>query len=164
MPCMPTARADALSADAEQRLARLLSLTDAHADASVGAAWHARRVTDVLAHLHAWHRLLLDCLAQDAAGLVPQFPAPGYGWDRLASLNDALYEAHRDASYDQVRTLVVASHDTLLGTIVSLPAEVLVDPWAFAWLGGEALGDVAHECLGAHYDWALGILAEAGLT
>jgi hypothetical protein len=48
-------------------------------------------------------------------------------------------------------------------TVRAIPEAELTSQDSHEWLGDESLGDVAHECLGAHYAWALGILEAAGL-
>jgi hypothetical protein len=148
---------------ADSRLEALLRRTDATPHATLGSAYHDRRVADVLAHLHAWHLIFDGWIAQDRAGSTPAFPAEGYSWSDLRALNDALYEAHRERPYDAVRTMTVASHKMMLALLDTFSQEDLTDPARFPWTGGEPLGSVAHECLGGHYEWALGVLDDAGV-
>lgn len=161
---MPTARSLELSASADEGLAEVLRRADAARDAELGAAYHGRRVADVLAHLHAWHLVFDGWVAQARAGSVPAFPAEGYTWDDLDALNDAFYQAHRDRPYEALRGMLVTSHRMMLTLLDTFTEDELLDPTAFAWLGGQSLGDVAHECLGAHYAWALKTFDNAGIA
>ncbi|WP_062521429.1 ClbS/DfsB family four-helix bundle protein [Demequina silvatica] len=150
-------------ASAEEGLARLLTRADAHPDADLTEAYKGRRVADVLTHLHAWHLLLEGWLAEDAAGRVPAYPAAGYSWATFGDLNDALYAAHRPLSYGQAREALTASHARVLALVTTVDDAALGSPDAFPWLGGDSLGEVAHECLGAHYAWGERVLDAAGV-
>jgi hypothetical protein len=161
---MASPRAAELATAADARLAELLARTDAAPDAALGDAWHQRRVADILGHLHAWHLIFDGWIAQERAGSEPAYPAEGYTWDALTALNDVLYQAHRERSYDALRAMVVSSHSLTVDLLAGFSDEELTDPNAFVWLSGSALGDVAHECLGGHYEWALGVLTDAGIA
>ena len=161
---MPSQRAKALAAKADDLLAVVLTRADASPTFELGVAYHDRRVADVLAHLHAWHLVFDGWVAQDRAGSVPAFPAEGYTWNDLDSLNDAFYRSHRERPYDAVRTMLVASHARMLRLLNTFTEEELTDPSAYVWLNGQALGDVADECLGEHYEWALKTFDAAGMA
>ena len=45
-----------------------------------------------LAHLHAWHIVFEGWVAQERAGAVPAYPAEGYAWDDIDTLNDLFYQ------------------------------------------------------------------------
>ncbi|MFV0632749.1 ClbS/DfsB family four-helix bundle protein [Demequina sp.] len=157
---MTPSSANALIADADAQLAALLHHTDALPDHAVTAEFRGDRVADVLSHLHGWHVLFLGWVDADAAGDSPAFPSPDYGWDRLEDLNVSLLTQHAHRPYGEVRDLLVRSHSQMIEAIRELSDERLFDADARAWLGGESLGMVAHECLGNHYRWGQTVLAE----
>ena len=161
---MPSERARELAARADELLAVVLERADAARDTNLGAAYKDRRVADALAHLHAWHIVFDGWVAQERAGSVPAYPAEGYSWDDIDALNDAFYRAHRERSYEALRAMLLTSHRATLRLLDSFSEEELDSPDAHAWLGGEALGDVADECLGAHYEWALKVFDDAGIA
>ncbi|MGC4175064.1 ClbS/DfsB family four-helix bundle protein [Demequina sp.] len=161
---MPSERSDELATKADERLAVLLSRADAAADFDLGVAYHDRRVADLLAHLYAWHVVFDGWVAQDRAGSVPAYPAEGYTWENLDGLNDAFYRAHQDRPYDAIRAMLAASHASMLRLLDTFTQEELTDPARFEWLGGQALGDVADECLGEHYEWGLRTFDTAGMA
>lgn len=152
---MTSPRAEEISSDADAALGSLLALADRHPEADLAEAWKFRRVADVLAHLHAWHVLFVGWVAQARAGAEPAFPAEGYTWAALDELNDTLYEQHRHDGFPELRSSLITSHRLMLETLADCTQDELTSPGAFAWLGDATLGDVAHECLGAHYDWVL---------
>jgi len=149
---------------AREGLAKVLAVTDAHPGEGLGDAYLGRTTTDVLAHLHAWHSLFEGWIEAHDAGDPVDYPAEGYTWNELDALNESLYQAHAGREYEAVRDALIESHGLMLALVSVIPESELVEPSAHAWLEGEALGGVAHECLGAHYDWALGTLEAAGLT
>jgi len=153
-----------ITADAALGLERVLAVADAHPGASLGDAYLGRTTTDVLAHLHAWHELFAGWMAAHDAGDSVAYPAAGFTWRELDALNEAIYEAHAGRDFATVRASLVASHERMLGLIATLSDANLETPEAFPWAGGEAIGAVAHECLGAHYAWATETFEAAGLA
>src|SRR6478752_7603664 len=93
---MSSERSRTLATKADAGLAAVLERADAARDATLGDAYHDRRVADVLAHLYAWHLVFDGWVAQERAGAVPAYPAEGYTWDDVDSLNDAFYKANRE--------------------------------------------------------------------
>lgn len=147
---------------ADAGLARLLAVTDSHPAAYLGDAYLRRATSDVLSHLHAWHTLFEGWMEADRAGQSVAYPAEGYTWLDLDALNETLYTFHAGRDYDSVRAALVASHDRVCAIVSATPEAELTATDAKDWLGDESLGGVAHECLGSHYEWALGILEAAG--
>lgn len=153
-----------IASAATEGLARLLEVTDAHPGAALGDAYLGRTTTDVLAHVHAWHSLFEGWLEAHSLGDAVPYPAEGYTWNELDALNQALYEAHAGRSYEAVKDALLESHHVVMSLVAAIPEPELVERSRHEWLGEDALGDVAHECLGAHYEWALGTLEAAGLN
>ncbi len=113
-----------------------------------------RDLRDVVNHLHAWHVLLLGWLDADAAGRSPAFPAEGYDWASLDDLNLALRDRYRDVDLEAARRRLRTSHAEVLARLAGIEDASLYDPSRHPWLRG-ALAEPVHECLGAHYDWAI---------
>lgn len=157
-------RRQQITADASRGLERVLAIADAHPGSSLGDAYLGRTTTDVLSHLHAWHELFSGWMAAHDAGDSVAYPAAGFTWRELDALNEAIYTANAGRDYAAVRASLLSSHDRMLGLIAALSDADLETPEAFPWAGGEAIGAVAHECLGAHYAWALDTFEAAGLA
>ncbi|MFL5735571.1 MAG: ClbS/DfsB family four-helix bundle protein [Chloroflexia bacterium] len=96
-------------------------------------------VKDVIAHVTAWRGRTLARLEAAAAGR-PEPPPP---WppelDEDDPINAWFYEQHRDEPLDAVLTGWDASFDRLRTLVVALPDEALYDPAHFPWLEGNAL-------------------------
>lgn len=118
-----------------------------------------RDATDVVNHLHAWHVLLIGWLDADAAGRKPGFPAEGYTWAQLDALNRALRDRYReDGVLADARERLRGSHRAALARVEAVSdADLFEEPrdWAHG-----TLAEPVHECLGGHYEWALGALEE----
>lgn len=153
-----------IASAAADGLARLLAVTDAHPGEGLGDAYLGRSTTDVLAHVHAWHGLFKGWMEAHSGGDSVPYPAEGYSWKELDALNEALYKAHAGRPYEAVKDALLESHQAVLSLVAAIPESELVERSRHDWLGDESLGDIAHECLGAHYEWALGTLEAAGLT
>jgi len=160
---MPTPIHRQLRADADAGLARVLAITDEHPGVSLGAAYLDRTTTDVLAHLHGWHGLLAGWLETHAAGGTVAYPAEGYTWDTIDELNDVIFRTHQGRPYLTIRTALEESHQRIMALLVEISGDDLESPAAFAWTGGVPLAEIAHECLGGHYEWAFGILSTTHL-
>jgi hypothetical protein len=116
-----------------------------------------RDATDVVNHLHAWHVLLIGWLDADAAGARPAYPAEGYTWGELHTLNRDLRDRYRgDGVLAPARERLRASHAEALGRAVALSDSVLFETEC-EWARG-TLAEPIHECLGGHYQWALDAL------
>ena len=159
---MPTPIHRQLRADADAGLARVLAITDERPGVSLGEAYLDRTTTDVLTHLHGWHGLCAGWLETHHAGGTVAYPAEGYTWDDVDALNDIIYRTHQGRPYLTIRTALEESHQRVLALLVEISGDDLTSPHAFPWTGGTPLVDIAHECLGGHYAWALDILTATG--
>jgi len=160
---MPTPIHRQLRADADAGLARVLAVTDEHPGVSLGAAYLGRTTTDVLSHLHGWHGLFAGWLEQHAAGGEVAYPAEGYTWDNIDALNDIIFRTHQGRPYLTMRTALEESHQRVMALLVEISSDDLTSPQAFPWTGGVPLVEVAHECLGGHYEWATKVLSATEL-
>ena len=155
---MSTHERAAIIASATTGIDALLVLADAAPEA-VHKVYHGRSTADVLAHLIGWHDLLLDWIGCWREDEEVDFPAPGYTWDDLEALNTSLWKARKGEPYGDIRTELLESHQAALAALASVTHQELAQPTLTPWTSGEALGSVFHECLGAHYAWALSVLS-----
>ncbi len=162
MPGNPTT-ATQIVEQADARLATLLRHADALPDHAVSAEFAGERVADVFAHLHGWHQLLLGWLAAERQGSAPAFPADGYDWDQLEALNASLISARSHETHSQLREKLEDSHRQVCDAIRARDDDTLFDAHARPWLDGGSLGEVAHQCLGRHYEWGETMLGQCAL-
>lgn len=105
----PTSKAELLSLAAQTWEAlqkELLPLTEADLTApGLVGDWSAK---DVMAHLLAWHQMVLAWYQAGKAGGNPATPSEKYTWQELPALNQEIYEQHQDWPLAQVQTALGA--------------------------------------------------------
>lgn len=156
MPSPEATPVDELAVRAEERLDSLVSLIVANGleEASLGDAYLGRRGADVLAHLHGWHLLFTGWCNDDKRGETPELPAAGYTWSDLRSLNDKIYDQFRAEPWARILEDTRDSHLALIELLRTYPAKALTERTRYAWAHGPLI-DLADECTGKHYDWAI---------
>lgn len=147
-----------LVTSADSALDRVLALADADPNGTPSGAYSAKRVADVLLHLHAWHLVFATWMAAHHQGETPVVPAEGHTWADLDAMNHEFYVTYRDLGYDEARVLISMSHRTMCEQVLALNDADLAAPGAFPWLGDQRPGDVIYEFLAGHYEWAVGVL------
>ena len=118
----------------------------------VDDAWTRK---DVLAHLEAWERRVVDTLATLRGGSVPDASV------ETDELNERCFLAARDRSLADVRAGEAAAYGALLAAIEGASDEELFDGSQFAWTEGDPLADWFRGNADEHYDEHLEQLTRA---
>lgn len=151
----PTTKATLLAAGADElaRLeAQLAPLTAAQQVApGVVGDWS---VKDVLAHLTAWHEMVLGWHAAGLRGEVPETPGGGFSWQQMPALNQQIYLAHRDEPLDAVWAAFRASAAAARAAIEVASEEQLFAPGVYKWTKSTTLGAYFVSATSSHYVWA----------
>jgi hypothetical protein len=153
-PASKAALLNGSDAEFSKLLAYVDGLTPEQREAEFSGLGRDRNVRDVLAHLHAWHVLLLGWNEDAAIGLTPELPAPGYSWSDLDALNSGLREGFAPIPLDEIRGLLEASHAEVGEFIAAQSDDELFTEGALAWTGSSTLAELIDECTGVHYRWA----------
>jgi hypothetical protein len=96
---------------------------------------------DLAAHLLGWRERAIDRLEAAAEGRQeppPRWPADMEDDDLI---NDWVQASQRDRSTQDVLDDVDRSYVRLAAAVAALPEDVVRDPGAFEWLGGESLAE-----------------------
>ena len=121
---------------------------------------HTSCPKDILAHLYAWHVLLLDWIKTGAKGQQPDLPAKGFNWRQTRELNQELYEKHRAENFAQIKRKLVRSHNRIMKFAEELDESELLVPSEFAeWTGKLSLCSYIAPNTFSHYRWAKKALA-----
>jgi hypothetical protein len=96
---------------------------------------------DVLAHLAHWEAFLPDWIAVSRRGEKVEVPAPGLTWKDVHTLNQRIYEAHRDQSLDDVLEYFRDTHIRFMALAEALTDEETLTPRFYAFTGGGSLYD-----------------------
>lgn len=156
----PTTRTELLTAGAEEfdRLQSMLDGIDpalaADVDWQAPIADRSRNPRDVVTHVHAWHLMVLEWCRTGDAGGTPEVPGGGHTWREIPAVNDEIWERFRSTSYDAARTLLVASHNEVMGLAQEHTDEQLFDRGIYPWTRSSTLGSYFVSCTSSHYVWA----------
>lgn len=115
-------------------------------------------VNDLVAHLTAWHRLLLGWYRDGFEGRVPEMPAPGYKWNETPRLNREIQLKHKDRLSDELWEELEASHAEVMELARELSSDELLMPGMFAWTGKNALVTYLGANTASHYRFACKVL------
>ena len=108
----------------------------------------------VLAHLHAWHRLTLSWYNEGMNG-KPDLPAKGFNWQQTRLLNAKLDEEFAKIAMDSVVRRLKLSHGRLMSLVEDLSERQLTKSGAFQWTGKNALLAYIAPNTFSHYRWAI---------
>lgn len=166
----PTTKTDLLNA-AEEQFQKMWELIDSMTDEVRYAAFqfsddfkikkkeaHWKRdnnLRDVLVHLYEWHRLLLNWVNSNENGdAKPFLPAP-YNWKTYGQMNIEFWEKHQGTSYEDAKSMLLDSHQKVMGMIERYTNEELFEKNRISWTGTSALGSYCVSATSSHYDWAI---------
>jgi hypothetical protein len=141
-----------LNAGRERLLAALAGLPDAAMLDEVDPGWTRK---DVIAHLEAWERRVVDLFDR----LRRNEPPPPSG--ETDELNARFHAVDRDRSIEDVRLAEADAWDRLLSTIASATDEELFDSDHFAWTEGDPFVDWITGNANEHFDEHLEQLTRA---
>jgi hypothetical protein len=132
--------------------AALAALSDDAMHERIDERWTRK---DVLAHLDAWERHVVENLATLRSGRTPD------GSVETDELNERIYHEHRDRSLDDVRRGERDAYAAVLAAIEDASDEELFDTSHFAWTEGDPLADWFRGNTDEHYNEHLEQLTRA---
>lgn len=113
----------------------------------------SRSAKDALAHVYAWHLLLLGwCKA--GADQLPSLPADGYKWSQTRDLNAMLQTQYADMGLASVQRRLKLSHTRIVKLVASMDERQLLQAGHFAWTGKLPLASYVAPNTVSHYRWA----------
>ncbi len=119
----------------------LASLTEAQMTTpGVTEIWS---IKDVLAHVTAWERYVLDRLQAALYGTEPTFLVQAVTDEETDRVNAQFYEESRLLPLSAVLAAFRATHRQMIETIQALSDDALTTPRRFPWLSEPTLWDAA---------------------
>jgi hypothetical protein len=112
-------------------------------------------VKDVIAHLYEWQMMFFNWYETGLRGETPPVPAPGYKWNQLPALNQAIFEKHRHLTAEQALALFHESHQKTVQFVENLSESDLSTPGLYTWMNNNTLMAYLNANTAAHYVWAL---------
>lgn len=104
--------------------------------AGVESTWS---VKDILAHISAWEKLMIQWLEESLRGETPQRPAPGESWDDLDTFNEQLYLENKDKTLDDVLQEFGEIHQVAMKIVEAMDESDLLEPDRFEWRKGDPI-------------------------
>lgn len=123
-------------------------------DLEIPGACEHWSVKDLLAHLDAWHELLLGWEKVGSTGVKPDMPAPGLTWKDTPILNDQIWQRTKNDGWDEVRVRLDGSYGAVRAIVAGYEAADLFEKRRFKWTGTTSVGSYAVSATSSHYDWA----------
>lgn len=120
-----------------------------------------RNITDVLAHLHKWHLMMLEWYKIGMNGEKPDMPAKGYTWKTLPELNKKIWQEYKDVKFEEVKKLLDSSFFKVQKLIANHSNEELFEKKRYKWTGTTSLGAYLISNTSSHYDWALKLIKKS---
>lgn len=114
-----------------------------------------KNLRDVLIHLHEWHNLMLEWVANNRAGSRKPFLMEGYNWKTYGQMNLVFWQRNQSVSLKEALEQVKESHQKVIALIESMSNEELFRKNAFDWVGGSTIGSYFVSVTSSHYDWAM---------
>jgi hypothetical protein len=141
------------------RLIDLLGTIPASRRRETGVWGDRWTVSDLVAHLAAWHLMFLRWYREGREGRRPALPAPGYKWSETPALNRAIRQKYRHWSYDRALRAFERSYEPVRALAASLPPKVLFTRGYFGWTGTAPLATYLAANTASHYRFARKVLA-----
>jgi len=94
-------------------------------------------IKDILAHIMAWHRRLLDRMGAIGRNEEPLFGFAGVTDADIDRLNAQFYEENKARPLNEVLSNLRASYGQVVESVRAMTDEDLMEPQRFAWMGGD---------------------------
>jgi hypothetical protein len=108
-------------------------------------------IKDLMAHVTAWEKLMVQWLQEAARGETPQRPVPGLTWDDLDLLNQRIFDENHNRPLAEVEADFHAFHKTALETVTPWSEADLFTPGRYQWMGDRPLMYVVAGNMWDHY-------------
>ncbi|MGN0496293.1 MAG: ClbS/DfsB family four-helix bundle protein [Lachnospiraceae bacterium] len=114
-----------------------------------------KNVRDILIHLHEWHNLMLEWVANNKAGVRKPFLMEGYNWKTYGEMNIVFWKRNQAVSLDMALEQLKESHKKIIDTIKTMSNDELFQKNVYDWVGGSTIGSYFISVTSSHYDWAM---------
>jgi hypothetical protein len=114
-----------------------------------------RTTKDIVAHLYAWHLLLLGWYEEGMKGKKPRIPAPGYTIKDIPALNEKLYQEYKSISWPDLKNKFVGTHRKIVAIISEYSDKELRTKKKYIWTGSTDMASYFASALSSHYVWAI---------
>ena len=155
----PKSKAE-LQIQAQTNFQKLLEIVDRLPEDKLeeGGVCEKWSVKDILAHLQAWHEMLLEWYEGGVQGGKPSFLPAGYTWKDTPKVNEDIYQQYKEEQFAEIFQKLKRSHERVGEIINRHSDEELFTKKHYAFTGSTSLGAYLISATSSHYDWAIGLL------
>lgn len=114
-----------------------------------------KNLRDILIHLHEWHNLMLEWVANNKAGLRKPFLMEGYNWKTYGDMNILFWKRNQTVTLDKALDQFKESHRKIMDVIQTMSNEELFQKNVYDWVGGSTIGSYFISVTSSHYEWAM---------
>ena len=164
----PQTKSDLLNA-AQTNYDKLLQLIDAMNNEALDASFcfiidekkkeaHWKRdknIRDVIIHLYEWHKLMLDWVEKNKAGIRKPFLMEGYNWKTYGDMNLVFWRRNQNVSLADALETFKQTHQAVIKSIEEMTNEELFTKKMYDWVGSSSIGSYYISVTSSHYDWAM---------
>lgn len=152
---IPKTKSELFAASQEQFGILLSLIQDAPDDIlNLPGACEDWSIKDILAHLHAWHKMFLRWYTEGMSARNPNIPDKGYTWKDTPALNERIYEEYKAIPFEKILESLEHSHQLVMEKISAHSDEELFTKKYYHWTGSSSLGVYSRGAASSHYDWA----------
>ncbi len=114
-----------------------------------------KTVSDIICHLHEWHKMMESWYKTGMAGKKPAIPAEGITWQTLPVLNRRIWEQYAGTDLKKALTMFKKSYKDMMALIEKHTDDELFTKKKYTWTGTTSLGAYFISATSSHYDWGL---------
>lgn len=114
-----------------------------------------KNLRDILIHLHEWHTLMLEWVANNKAGVHKPFLLEGYSWKTYGDMNLLFWNRNQTVTVHMALERFKESHHKIMDLIQTMSNEELFGKNVYDWVGGSTIGSYFISVTSAHYEWAM---------
>ncbi len=157
-PQTKTALLEASTAQYGKLLQQIDTMTPVEQEADFPPGTLNRNIRDILAHLHHWHKMMLEWYDIGMQGKKPDMPAKGYTWKTTPDLNRWIQQQYANQPLATIRHRFADSHRQVHQLIEQHSDEELFTKKRYGWTGSTSLGAYLVSATSSHYDWAIKLI------
>lgn len=114
-----------------------------------------KNLRDILIHLYEWHKLALEWVANNKAGVRKPFLMEGYNWKTYGDMNILFWKRNQAVTFDNALEQFKESHRKIMDLIQTMSNDELFQKNVYDWVGGSTIGSYFISVTSSHYDWAM---------
>lgn len=114
-----------------------------------------KNLRDALMHLHEWHELTLNWIANNKSGIHKPYLMEGYNWKTYGNMNLVFWNNCQKVSLEEAKAKFIESHEKIMKLIEAMPEKEMFERAAYDWEGTSNFAAYFISNTSSHYSWAM---------